>query len=181
MTFDPKTDVRFDLQYVNQAISQQRAALPAGTNVDAVIINPNSEPVLSYALQSSSLSQTVLRELAQQSLVPQFYGVPGLARILLVGGPEREYHVTLDPAALSAHGLTADDVAKAIADVNTVNALGIQQQYYQRNVIVLDANVKSISAISHVVVPNPNHAPVQVGDLGTVSLGVAPLTTAVEL
>lgn len=180
VTFDSKTDVRFDLQYVNQAISQARPEMPSDATVDAVIINPNSEPVISYVLQASSLSQTVLREMAEQSLVPQFYGVPGLARILLVGGPQREYHVTLDPAALSGHGLTADDVAKAIADVNTISALGIAQQYYQRNVIVLDASVKSPSAIAHVVVPDPNHAPVQVGDLGTVSLGVAPLTTQVS-
>jgi len=106
VTFDPKTDVRVDLQYVNQAISQTRSVLPPGSNVEAVIVNPNSEPVVSYALTASGLSQTVLRELMQQSLVPQFYGVPGLARILLVGGPEREYHVTLDPAALSARGLS---------------------------------------------------------------------------
>jgi len=180
VSFDPKTDVRFDLQYVNQAIAQTRSSLPADANVDAVIINPNSEPVLSYALQSTTLSQTVLRELAEQSLVPQFYGITGLARILLVGGPQREFHVTLDPAALSAHGLTADQVAKAIADVNAVNALGIQQQYYQRNVIVLDANVKTAGAIAQIVVPDPNHVPVRVGDLGTVTLGVAPQTTAVS-
>jgi len=180
VSFDPKTDVRFDLQYVNQAISQTRAALPPDTNVDAVIINPNSEPVVSYALVASGMSQTVLRELAEQSLVPQFYGVPGLARMLLVGGPQREFHVTLDPAALSARGLAASDVARAIADANTVNALGIAQQYYQRNVIVLDANVKNPSAIADIVVPDPNHAPVQVRDLGTVTLGVAPLTSQVS-
>ncbi len=180
VTFDPKTDPRFDLQYVNQAISQARSGLPADTNVDAVIINPNSEPVISYTLQSSSLSQTVLRELAEQSLVPQFYGVPGLARILLVGGPQREFHVTLDPAALSMHGLSANDVEKAIADANTVNALGIQQQYYQRNVIILDGKVTTATAISNIVVPSPNHAPVPVGSLGTVTLGVAPLTTQVS-
>ena len=180
VTFDPKTDVRFDLQYVNQAISQARSALPAGANLNAVIINPNSEPVISYAIEAPDLSQTVLRELAQQSLVSQFYGVPGLARILLIGGPEREYHVTLDPGALAVHGLSANDVAKAISDANTVNALGIAQQYYQRNVIVLDSSMKSPAAIAAVVVPDANHAPVTVGDLGAVTLGVAPITTQVS-
>ncbi len=180
VTFDTGTDVRFDLQYVNQAISQMRSILPADTNVNAVIVNPNSEPVISYALVAGGLSQTVLRELAQQSLVPQFYGVPGLARILLIGGPEREYHVTLDPAALAAHGLSANDVAKAISDANTVNALGIQQRYYQRNVIVLDAKVTSPAAIARIVVPDAARAPVQVGDIGTVTLGVAPITTQVS-
>lgn len=180
VTFDPKTDARFDLQYVNQAISQSRSTLPPDTNVDAVIINPNQEPVLTYALVAPNMSQTVLRELTQQSLMPQFYGVPGLARILLVGGPDREYHVTLDPGSLAAHGLSASDVANALADANTVNALGISQQYYQRNVILLSAGIKSADAIARVVVPDPNHAPVTVGALGTVTLGVAPLTTQVS-
>jgi multidrug efflux pump subunit AcrB len=154
--------------------------LPPETNVDAVIINPNQEPVLSYALVAPNMSQTVLRELAQQSLVPQFYGAPGLARILLVGGPEREYHVTLDPGALSSHGLTAADVNTAIADANTVNALGIQQQHYQRNIILLNAGITSADAIAKIVVPDPGHAPVTVGALGTVTLGVAPLTSQVS-
>ena len=180
VTFDPKTDVRFDLQYVNQAVSQTRSVLPPGSNVQAVIVNPNSEPVISYALTASGLSQTVLRELVQQSLVPQFYGVPGLARILLVGGPEREYHVMLDPAALSARGLSADAVAKAIADANTVSALGVAQQYYQRNVIVLDASIKNPQAIARVMVPTASHTPTQIGDIGTVTLGVAPLTSQVS-
>lgn len=177
VTFDPKTDVRFDLQYVDQAISQTRSSLPAQTNVEAVIIDPNKEPVVSYAFVAKGLSQTVVRELAQQSIVPQFYGTPGLARVLLVGGPEREYHVTLDPSALAARNLSADAVAKAIADASTISALGISQRYYQRNVIVLDANVKSAAAIAAVMVPNGNNVPVRVGDLGRVTLGVAPLTT----
>lgn len=180
VTFDPKTDVRFDLQYVNQAISQTRSTLPPDTNVDAVIINPNQEPVITYAFVAPNMSQTVLRELAQQSLLPQFYGVAGLARILLVGGPDREFHVTLDPGALAAHSLTAQDVASALADANTVSALGIKQQYYQRNVILLNAGIKNADTIARVVVPDPNHAPVTVGDLGTVTLGVAPLTTQVS-
>jgi CzcA family heavy metal efflux pump len=180
VTFDPKTDVRFDLQYVNQAVSQTRSSLPAGTNIDAAIINPNQEPVITYALVAKTMSQTVLRELAQQSLVPRFYGVPGLARILVVGGPDREFHVALDPAALAAHGLTAQDVANAIGDANTVSALGISQQYYQRNVILLSSAVTTADAIARVVVPNAGHAPVTVGDLGNVTLGVAPLTTQVS-
>lgn len=180
VTFDPKTDVRFDLQYVDQAVSQQRAGLPPDTGVEAVIVNPNSEPVISYALVAKGMSQTILREMAQQSLVPQFYGVPGLARILLAGGPEREFHVMLDPSSLAAHGLTADDVSKAIADANTVNALGVRQQFYQRNVIVLDARIRDANAIAQIAVPVAGKPAVQVGQLGTVSLGVAPQITQVS-
>ncbi len=180
VTFDPKTDARFDVQYVNQAVAQVRASIPALTGVDAVIVNPNSEPVVSYALVAHSMSQTMLRELAQQSLLPEFYGTPGLARILMVGGPQREYHVTLDPAALAARGVAAQDVANAISEANGVSSLGIAQQYYRRNVLVLDANVKNAAAIASIVVPAAGRLPVSVGQLGAVSLGVAPLTTQVS-
>ncbi|MFN2449242.1 MAG: efflux RND transporter permease subunit [Candidatus Baltobacteraceae bacterium] len=176
VSFDPSTDVRFDLQYVNQAISQARAALPADVAVNAVIVNPNSEPVVSFALVAHGFSQTVLRELAQQTLLPQFYGIPGLARMLLVGGPAREYHITLDPAALSSYGLSAQDVSRAIADANTVTAVGVRQQYYQRNIILVDARLRDPSAIGRILVPVPGKSPVSVSALGTVSLGVEPLT-----
>ncbi len=180
VTFDPKTDARFDLQYVNQAVAQVRGSIPSLTSVEAVIVNPNSEPVVSYALIAHSMSQTMLRELAQQSLLPEFYGTPGLARILMVGGPQREYHITLDPAALAARGLAAQDVANAVSGANNVSSLGIAQQYYRRNVLVLDANVKSATAIAAIVVPAGGRTPVTVGQIGSVTLGVAPLSSQVS-
>ncbi|MGZ3503476.1 MAG: efflux RND transporter permease subunit [Vulcanimicrobiaceae bacterium] len=178
--YDPHTDVNTDLQHVIEAIAQTRSQLPSAANVQANIVNPNSEPILSYALVSSTISQTVLHELVQQTLVPQFYGTPGLARMLVVGGAEREYHVTLDPGALAAHGLTASDVSKALADANTVAALGLHQQYYQRNVLVLDSSVKNVDAIGAVTVPDANKMPVPVSMLGTVTLDTAPPTEAMS-
>ncbi|MDQ2872662.1 MAG: efflux RND transporter permease subunit, partial [Candidatus Eremiobacteraeota bacterium] len=172
--YDPKTNVQTDLQLVDQAISQTRGQLPPQTNVQAVIVNPNREPVVSYALVSNTVSQTILHELAQYTMAPQFYGISGLSRVLVTGGPEREYHITLDPGILSAHGLTAQDVEKAIADANTVTALGVSQQYYQRNVLVLDARITSVDAIKRVRVTGANHSSVAIDELGTVALGVAP-------
>ncbi len=172
--YDPKTSVQTDLQQVDQAISQIRGQLPPQTDVQAVIVNPNREPVISYALVSNTVSQTILHELARYTMAPQFYGTSGLARVLVTGGPEREYHISLDPGVLSAHGLTAQDVEKAISDANTVTALGVSQQFYQRNVLVLDASITSVDAIKRVRVSGVNHNSVAIDELGTVSLGVAP-------
>lgn len=177
VNFDPKTDVRFDLQYVNAAIQQVRSALPASASVQAVIVAPNSEPVLSYAFVARGMSQTVLRELITQTLLPRFYGIPGLARVLTVGGEQREYHVELNPVALAAHGLTPKDIQAAIADANGVSALGVRQSYYQRNVLVLDSAIRTPEDISRTVVSDANKEPVALRDLGTVSVGVAPATT----
>ena len=178
--FDPKTNSEIDLQHVNDAINQTRAVLPPQTTVVSNVINPNQEPVVSYAFTSERMSQTLLREFAEQSVAPQFYGTPGLGRILVAGGPLREFHVELSPAALSAHGLSANDVSKAIADANTISAVGIHQQYYQANVLVLDANIKDVGALRRVTVPDAQKNAVPLTDLGSISLGVEPLQNQVS-
>ncbi len=178
--YDPKSNVQVDLQHVNEAIAQTRALLPPATNVVAVVINPNSEPVVSYALTSSSLSQTLLHELAEQTIVPRFYGIMGLSRMLVVGGAQREYHVTLNPSALAIHGLSVAEVGKAIADANTVSSLGLSERYYQRNVLLLDANIRSAEALRRVTVTNAAKNVIALGSLGSVEVGVAPQTDQVS-
>lgn len=174
--FDPKTDVQSDLQRVFAAVAGVRGELPTGTNVDATVINPNSEPVVSYAFSSPSISPTVIHELLEQNVLPRLYGIPGLARMLLVGGAQREYHVELDPAALAAHGLTAADVTRALDSANTVVAPGIVTSYAQRNVLVVDSRITSARDLESVVVVGGDHVPIPLRALGSVALGVAPAT-----
>jgi CzcA family heavy metal efflux pump len=177
--FAPTTSVQTDLTYVDQAISQVRSSLPPGADVQANIINPNSEPIVSYALTSTTMSQTMLHELAQQSMVPRFYGTPGLARTTVAGGPQREYHVDLDPAALQQYGLDASDVEQALGEATDVSAVGLQTSHYIRSVVVVDEGIRTASDLAHVIV-RAKHAGVPVGALGTVRLGVAPLTDQVS-
>ncbi|MDQ2991188.1 MAG: efflux RND transporter permease subunit, partial [Candidatus Eremiobacteraeota bacterium] len=178
--FDPTTDVRNDLQSVDQAIAAAAGVLPLGITSSATVINPNSEPVLSYAFSSPLLSQTVVHEMIVQNLVPAFSGVPGLARTLAVGGPEREYNVDLDAAALAAHGLSAGDVGRAVADANAVTAPGIATAFAQRNVLVVDSRILDARSLGAVVVPDARRVPTRLDALGRVSLGVAPATTAMS-
>ncbi len=176
LQFDPKTDGGTDLQYVNAAISQSRDQLPPGASVQANIVNPQTEPVLSYALTSSVLSQTLVREYAERTVVPALYGVAGLARVLVVGGGQREYHVELDPAALAAAGLSASDVGNAIAAANRVSAVGIVQGSSQRRGLLVDAELRDAAQIARIVVAGSRGRGFTVGSLGSVALGIAPLT-----
>jgi CzcA family heavy metal efflux pump len=178
--FATNTDARFDLQYVNQAIAQLRGSMPAQADPQAMIVTPTSEVVIAYALVSKNLSQTVLRELTQQSILPRFYGTPGLARMALMGGPQREYHVVLDPAALAARGLDANDVAKAIADANLITSLGIAQQFYQRNVLVIDSAVKTPAQLAALTFADGSHQPVRLGSIARIDEGVEPETSQVS-
>ncbi|MDP9111586.1 MAG: efflux RND transporter permease subunit [Candidatus Eremiobacteraeota bacterium] len=174
--FDPHSDVNVDLQRVFQGIASVRGELPPAVTVDATIINPNSEPIVSYAFTSSTLSQTIVHEILQQTLVPQFYGIPGLSRMLVVGGPEREYVVTLDASALATRGLSASDVTKALAEANSVVSPGVVDAYAQRNVLVVDSRIADVRSLRSVAIPLANHASVPLSALADVRLGIAPQT-----
>ena len=178
--FEPGTDPRADFDYANQALAQARASLPAGVDAVAIAINPNTEPIVSYALTSSDLSTAVLREFAQRSIAPAIAGASGLGRVLVAGGPQREYHVFLDPSALAARGITPRDVAAALSDANDVQAAGFTERYYQRSVIVVDSSLRDERSIAAVSVPDKHGGAVPVGALGTVRLGVAPPTDATD-
>ena len=178
--FDPHTTVQSDLTYVDQAISQVRSSLPPDADVQANIMNPNSEPIISYALISPTMSQTLLNELAVQAMLPQFYGSPGLARVTAAGGPAREYHVDLNPAELAQYGLTATEVSQAVSQATSVTAVGLRDAHYVRDVLVVDAGITSTSAIKGVLVPTARNAAIPIAALGTVSLGVAPQTDAIS-
>jgi multidrug efflux pump subunit AcrB len=174
--FAPATDPRVDLQAVNEAVTHVRTSLIGAATVTAVVVNPNSEPVLSYALTSATLSQAVLRQIAERSLVPNLFGIGGLGRVLVTGGPTPEYHVDLDPSALASHGLAPADVARALVDANAVLDAGATERYSERHSVVVDASLANAASLAAVGVPAKDGFAATVGSLGTVALGVSPVT-----
>jgi CzcA family heavy metal efflux pump len=176
VSFASSTDPQTDLQLVNQAIAQTRASVPAARDIVAVAINPNREPVLSYALTSPDLSQAVLRQIATVQIVPKLYGTPGLGQILVTGGPATELHVRLDPAQLAAQGIGAGDVSRTLADANAVQGLGNVQRDYQRYAVLIDSSLHDANALGNVAIPTKNGASVPLASLGTIGVGVSPVT-----
>ncbi|MDB5070865.1 MAG: Cobalt-zinc-cadmium resistance protein CzcA [Candidatus Eremiobacteraeota bacterium] len=174
--FDPKTDPRAGLQAADQAIAALRGTLTAARTIDAVVVSPNAEPVVSYGLTSSVLSQSALKQFVDTRVIPAFAGTPGLARITSVGGAPVEYHVDLDPSALAAVGVGASDVAAAIGDAANVQSVGTVTRRHQRYVLLVDASPHDASTLAAVNVPLKAGGTVPVGSLGTVKL-----TTGLEI
>jgi len=174
--FDPKTDPRIDLEAVNQAIAQIRGDLGAARSIDAVVVSPNAEPVVSYGLTSSVLSQSALRQFVDTRVIPAFAGTPGLGRITAVGGAPVEYHVELDPSALAAVGLGPNDVATAIADAANVQSVGTVERNHQRYVLLVDAAPHDETTLAAVNVPLKGGATIPVGSLGAVRFTTGPET-----
>jgi CzcA family heavy metal efflux pump len=172
--FTTTTDPRVDLQEVQAAISSVQPTLPAARRIDAVIVDPNAEPVVSFAFTSRALSQAALRAFLETRVLPAFAGTPGLRRVNAVGGPPIEFRVELDPAALAAVGLSAADVAHTIADASAVQAVGTAERYGQRYVLLIDAGIHDARSLGRIAIPLHDSGSIALASLGTVRLGVGP-------
>ncbi len=177
ISFSSSTDPQVDQQLVSQAVSQTRASIPDATNIVAEVVNPNNEPILSYALTSRTLSTAVLGQMAVRTIQPALFGATGLGRVTVGGAPAVEYDVALDPSALAIYGIAAGDVVRALQNVNAVQAVGAGVRGDQRYAIIVDASLHDVATIGAVAATGKNGVSVPISSLGKVTLGVAPATT----
>ena len=170
------TDMASTLQQVQARITQVQATLPTGTTVTAERLNPSVFPVMGYSLYSKTISPQELRRLALYTLRPRLLRVPGVREIAVLGGDTPNFLVQLDPTALLARGITAQDVQTALAKNNQINSVGHYDQSFLRYEILASGLFSSPQDIAGVTVAVKNRVPVTVGEVGTVSRGVEPHT-----
>jgi HAE1 family hydrophobic/amphiphilic exporter-1 len=125
--------VEFNLEVkVNDASQEARAKinavrreLPEGMK-DPVIqkFDFNAMPVISLAIQSTTLSPRELTELADRRIKRRLESIPGVAKAKLVGASKREVLVNLDPARMAALGMGVNEVVGGLSAENVNTPLG---------------------------------------------------------
>ncbi len=177
LDFDPASDPHTDLQNVQAVIAAVRPSLTAVTRIETIIQHPNMEPIATYAITSTALSQAQLRFLIEQRAVSVFTGTPGLGRVTVFAGPGLEYRVTLDPQALAAAGTSVGEVARTLAEANSAHAAGTIDHADQRSVVFAGEALTDPRALANVpITDHSSNSTVPLGNLGKVTLGDGPAT-----
>lgn len=174
INFDWGRDMASSSLQVNAAIAQILARLPAGTQVSTRQMDPTVFPIIAYSLNSSTLSPTQLRDLAEYQLRPLLSSVDGVSRIQVSGGAVEEYRVTVDPAKLRAHDLALDDVSKTLAAANVLNAVGRVEDHYKLFLVVSDTRFANLDQIRQMPLRNAAGAVVRLGDIATIEQSTVP-------
>ncbi|WP_266180503.1 efflux RND transporter permease subunit [Dyella humicola] len=159
---------------VDSAIARVLPSLPPGATYNVRRMDPTVFPIISYALQSDTMSPVALRDLAQYQIVPLLASVEGLARVDVQGGETAELQVEADPRKLAQYGLSLDDLSNALAGANQLQAVGRLQDRNKLYLVVADHSLKRIEAIRQVMLKNDPHGWVRLGDVATVRDGYVP-------
>jgi len=115
--FDYGTDVKAARTQIEQNL--QGAGLPASATPQVAAVDINASPVIIASI--SATSQTGLADaarIAQTEISPELLGLAGVAKVDITGGLADRIQITLDPAKLTANGVTASQVSGVLGANN---------------------------------------------------------------
>ena len=164
---------------VSQSVVKQ---MPAGTTPPLILnYNASTVPILQVALSGKGLSEQNLADLGVNVIRTRLVTVPGAAIPYPFGGKSRQVQIDLDPAALQARGLAAQDVANALAAQNLIVPVGTQKIGTFEYTLQLNNAPSAIEQLGELPVKVANGATIYIRDVAHVRDGNAPQTNVVHV
>ncbi len=168
-------DVSLDVaeQEVQAAINAAATFLPSNLPNPPVYskVNPADAPILTLALTSKTLTLPRVEDLADTRLAQKISQLPGVGLVSISGGQRPAVRIDVNPVALSAYGLSLEDIREAIDAANVNMAKGSFDGPRQSSLIGANDQLLSAGEYRPLVVAYRNNAPVVLSDVATVSDG----------
>ncbi|MGN6114841.1 MAG: efflux RND transporter permease subunit [Nitrobacter sp.] len=154
--FQPNVDIRTANAQVTAIAQTMIKQLPQGATPPLILnYSASTVPIIQVALAGEGLTEQNLFDIATNQLRTPLVTVPGAAIPWPFGGKQRQIQIDIDPSALQARGLSAQDVANALAAQNLITPVGTQK----------------IGQFEYTI--NLNNAPLKIEDLGNLPIKVA--------
>ena len=129
--------------------------------------DPASKAVYSLAVVAqapapgaSAMSPVELTNWADQTLKKRLENVRGVGSVSLVGGTKREINLLLNPQAMEALGVSADQVVNAVRSENQNLPLGTVRSAQQERVVQIDARLRRPEDFGAVIVARKASGPI---------------------
>ncbi|MDH0867641.1 efflux RND transporter permease subunit [Mitsuaria sp. GD03876] len=156
--------------------------MPAGTTPPLILnYNAATVPILQLALSGKGLSEQQLFDLGFNTIRTPLVTVPGAAIPLPYGGKQRQVQIDVNPAALQARGLSAQDVASALATQNVLTPIGTQKIGELEYTLQLNSAPSAIEDLGRLPVKVAGGSTIYLRDVADVHDGNAPQTNIVHV
>ncbi|ADQ85831.1 efflux RND transporter permease subunit [Methylovorus sp. MP688] len=164
---------------VSQVILRQ---MPTGVTPPLILnYSASTVPILQIALSGKGLSEQQLGDLGLNTIRTRLVTVPGAAVPYPFGGKTRQVQIDLNPTALQARGLAAQDVANALAAQNLILPVGTQKIGVQEYTLQLNNAAGAMDDIGNFPIKVVNGATVYIRDVATVRDGNPPQSNIVHV
>jgi multidrug efflux pump len=181
--FDIKRDIDGAAHDVQAAINAATSDLPSDLPTRPYFrkFNPAEAPVMTLALTSETLSAAAIYDAADSILAQRLSQLNGVAQVQVNGAEKPAVRVQLDPAALAAAGLSAQDAYTVIRQSNTNGPLGGFDGAERAETIGLNNQLGTAADYRGLILKSKNGAVVRLADVARVIDGVANIRLAAWL
>jgi multidrug efflux pump subunit AcrB len=179
--FQPDVPIEAAIAQINAQAQQIVRQLPPGIFPPLIIqYNAASVPVVLASLSSDQLPEQQLNDYGNNFIRTQLVTVPGAAVPVPYGGKLRVVNVDIDPDALYARGLSAQDVSNAILTQNVILPAGTVKIGTREYDVATNSSPEALADLNRIPIRYVNGATVYVSDVAFVHDGFNPQTNLVR-
>ena len=157
LRFDPSSRAIWSLAVIPEGPKQQAA--PGGSETQAV------------GSVQAPLSAVEITNWAEQVLKKRLENVRGVGSVTLVGGTKREINLYLQPAAMEALGITAEQVAQAVRNENQDLPAGSIRSIERERVVVVESRMQRPEDFNRIIVGRKGSTPISLSQVAKVNDG----------
>jgi len=138
--------------------------------------DPSSKAVWSLAVipdttQARAPTAVEMTNWSEQVLKKRLENVRGVGSVTLVGGTRREINLYLQPSAMEALGITADQVVAAVRNENQDLPVGAIRSREQERMVQIESRMKRPEDFGQIIVARKGGSPVRLSQVARVQDG----------
>ncbi|QEY53109.1 efflux RND transporter permease subunit [Legionella longbeachae] len=178
VVFKDGTDIYFARQLINERLQEVKDKLPPEAETTLGPISTGLGEIFMYTITNKSnvpkaqrYNPTELRTIQDWIIKPQLRNVEGVAEINTIGGYEKQFHITPDPAKLVRYNLGLNEVVDALQRNNANVGAGYIEHNGEQNLIRVPGQVQNIPDIENIVIASFEGTPIRIRDVAKVILG----------
>src|SRR5271168_1520206 len=180
--FQPGVDIRTATAQVTSLSQTVLKQMPPGITPPTILnYNASTVPILQLALSSPTMTEQQLFDAGQNFIRPSLASVAGSSIPTPYGGKERQIQIDLDPVALQSKGLSAEDVAGALADQNQIIPAGTAKIGQFEYDVKLNNSPAAADALNNLPIKSVSGATIYMRDVAHVRDGAPPQTNEVRV
>ena len=159
-------DVRDKASQAMRSLPQDLDTPPVVTKADA-----NSDPVITMAVQSTTLNALDLSDYAENVLQEKLQTIPGVSAVNIYGQKRPAMRLWLDPEKMAAYNLTAQDINNAL-DRENVELPGGKVRGNSTEVIVKTfGRLQTEDDFNNLIILQTKEQMIKLSDIGNAVLG----------
>jgi len=171
LALDANVDVA--VQQATQKINSIVSNLPSDVKTPSIEKFDLSALPIYTAGANSNLSETEFYRLIDNKIKPDLSSIPGVSRVDLIGGLEREIKIMLDPEKLEAYKLNLLEVTQMIDFANMEFPTGKLKSSTNEITIRLSGKIRTTNELKEIIVGVSNKGEiVKLGDIADVYDGI---------